>query len=685
MSLHTNYSQLYADASKNPFGAGEGRKEGMGHYINEWRSGNAPLDTATLTTNVLDQFTDHPVGGIGIFVTDAHNDVRLQVLLGLRKYTRNPSDLNSILFNQSFVYVNDVMEGIGSLVGFDASMLDLTADVNVHTVAHHKTLLDGDEALELIGPVADNAVQLETIKTRKAMFIPYELVHYVLGKNLSPRQAFMILMPIMETSGLLTVCKSLVDFLRVAGTLPAGGTAPLVAHDKAGRAIIAEIGLMLFMKNQVLLRDLKGLVPKTATTDPVILQLTAAVDSMTQNQLKRDEANERAALSKDKKKTITDIYSDGQINRLANICQISLADIDLLPGVYTSIAEARKENTLAVVQQKIDDLALSYGLADGPILPTSASQYFKTLRFQGIDARDISSGLLPMTFTPPGAMSAGARAVALENNTNLVSYELMMDGSHQLTSSDAKELAKTKAYVTTDWSEAKAQVECYQPVIGTILGVYHPATKAYIAAVKYSSRIFLELKDALSAKVGFKKAPSMFVYIFQAYFGGWFREQFVSEDKVPPPDLVSMFRRFSMGRNLDWLPVTMGIRVLEELRDTPVVPKAPKKPSASAAGGNGTPRVELGKSVSNTFHDPRFKEDNVFCKAIQSEKIRAAERKATAKGVAFPLTPNGEERCHTWHVKGRCYPGCERVSDHVKLETPKEVEDVYLFARAGFA
>ena len=124
MSLHTNYSQLYADASKNPFGAGEGRKEGMGHYINEWRSGNAPLDTATLTTNVLDQFTDHPVGGIGIFVTDAHNDVRLQVLLGLRKYTRNPSDLNSILFNQSFVYVNDVMEGIGSLVGFDASMLD---------------------------------------------------------------------------------------------------------------------------------------------------------------------------------------------------------------------------------------------------------------------------------------------------------------------------------------------------------------------------------------------------------------------------------------------------------------------------------------------------------------------------------------------------------------------------------
>jgi ABC-type transporter Mla MlaB component len=542
MSLHTNYSQLYADASKNPFGMGEGRKIGMGHYINEWRSGNAPLDLMALTTSVLDQFTDHPVGGIGIFVTDNNNDLRLQVLLGLRKYTRNPSDLHSILFNQSFVYVNDVMEGIGSIVGFDSSMLEVTADINVHTLNHHRTLLNDDEALELIGPIADNAVQSETIKTRKAMYIPYELVHYMLGKNLSPRQAFMVLFPVMEAAGLLTVCKPLVDFLRVAGTLPTGGTTPpLVAHDKAGRAIIAEIGLMLFMKIQVLLRDLEGLKPMPITTDPVIRQLTAAVDTMTQNQLKRDEANERALLAKDKKKSIRDVYSDGKLNRLANIIHIDVADLDLLPDVYNSIAASRKENALAVVQQKIDDLALIYGLSDGPILPTSSIQYFKTLRFQGIDARDVSSGLLPMTFTPPGAMSVGARAVALENNVNIVSYELMMGGTHQLTSSDAKELAKSKAYVTTDWSEAKAQVESYQPVLATILGRSHATTKAYVAAVKYSSRVFLELKEALNVKVGYKKGPSMFVYIFQAHFGGWFREQFVSEDIVPAPNLVAMF------------------------------------------------------------------------------------------------------------------------------------------------
>jgi hypothetical protein len=216
-------------------------------------------------------------------------------------------------------------------------------------------------------------------------------------------------------------------------------------------------------------------------------------------------------------------------------------DIDLLSGVYTSIALARKENILAVVQQKKDDLALSYMLADELIFLISASQYFKTLRFQGIDARDLWSDLLPMTFTPPGAMSAGARAVTLKNNTNIVSYKLMMDGSHQLTSSDAKELTKTTAYVTINWSEAKAQVEYYQPVIGTLIGTQHPTTQAYVTAVKYAAHIFLELKDSLSAKVGFQKAQSMFVYISQAHFVGWFREQFKSEDKVPPPDSVSMF------------------------------------------------------------------------------------------------------------------------------------------------
>jgi hypothetical protein len=311
-------------------------------------------------------------------------------------------------------------------------------------VDHHRSKLIGDESIELFPLIADAAAQSKTVKTRKAMYIPYKLVPYVRDKNLSPRQSFLVLHPVMEATGLLTVCKLLANYLRVVGTMPSVGHAPEVIHDKAGKAIIAVRGLLLFMKNQVLLRDLGGLRKRASTTNLVIAQLTAAVDSMTQNQLKRDAANERHITAKDRPKSITDIYSTGQLKRLINICHVDEVDLDLLPDVYTSIAESQKENNLAVVQQEIDDLGFEYGLMVGPVLPTSALQYFKTLRFHGIDSRDLSSGLLPMTLTPPGAMSTGARSIALQNNENIVSYELMMGGAHQLTSDDTKEFADTR-------------------------------------------------------------------------------------------------------------------------------------------------------------------------------------------------------------------------------------------------
>jgi hypothetical protein len=94
-------------------------------------------------------------------------------------------------------------------------------------------------------------------------------------------------------------------------------------------------------------------------------------------------------------------------------------------------------------------------------------------------------------------------------------------------------------------------VEYYQPVIGTILGKNHGTTKAYVAAVRYAEVLFLKLKEALNARVGYKQAPSMFTFIFQSHFGGWVREQSICEEPIPSLDLVSMFRRFSMGRNLD--------------------------------------------------------------------------------------------------------------------------------------
>ena len=69
----------------------------------------------------------------------------------------------------------------------------------------------------------------EIISARKLMFVPFPVMHLLLEKNLSPRQAFLEIYTFLEANKVLTQFSPLLAFLCIASTTDTTG-APANQH-----------------------------------------------------------------------------------------------------------------------------------------------------------------------------------------------------------------------------------------------------------------------------------------------------------------------------------------------------------------------------------------------------------------------------------------------------------------------
>jgi hypothetical protein len=73
--------------------------------------------------------------------------------------------------------------------------------------------------------------------TLGAMFIPFELVEFLLDKDLTAHEAYLVVFPLLEDNNLLYVCRPLIEFLQVASMQPTSGNHhPLTLQDQLGKA-----------------------------------------------------------------------------------------------------------------------------------------------------------------------------------------------------------------------------------------------------------------------------------------------------------------------------------------------------------------------------------------------------------------------------------------------------------------
>ena len=681
------YKAAFSNAT-NPFGDGADRVGPLQRIYHAWRSAAGPPNEADLLELTLNNFDDMNIGAIGVFVKDTDGDLRLRLIHGLKKY---PGDIrtNSPLVNQVFGYLDDVDEGVAEVVAFDTDVLALTGEVNVCTVAHHKAVLVADATIEIVTARADGDPQTDTIKARKSAFIPFDMVPLVIEKNLSPRQAFLVLHPYMEAAGTLAVSTPLVDFLRVAGTFHTGGAGPLNGHDEPGKNTRIAKGLTRYMKKKVLFRDLPSLQPAVGQNDPTIAALTGAVNTMANTQLRADAQNERRRDEREQPTTIPEAFGEDNVQKLLVLCNQPASD--LLPIVYTKMASKKKREDLhTIVTQAVEKGARSLGMREAPALPVATLSFIKTFRFHGIDECDIGSGMLPMSFIPLGAASAKAKARSIEDTTNAFGYVNMMGTVGQsLTSADAKELAKSKGYAVTDWSECFAQINGYTPYLVTFLGALHPVTVAYKQGIVYLEWIKRSLQRALDMKVKPQLAPALLVYYLQLKVRGWFEEQWISSDCVPAPSFDEDFRRYKQSKNLDWLPDVSDVPELRTLQaaahPSPPPPSslgglvsAPQKPKRNASTST------IGERYKNPDWEQRYQEDNEFAKRVRDWRVTKALAIMKANGKGSPKTVGAKDRCVTWHGKGFCFTNCNLKYDHHKL-TDDDATSFYEWCREAYA
>ena len=260
----------------------------------------------------------------------------------------------------------------------------------------------------------DEDAQKETIKVRKSVFIPFVLMRLVLDKDLSPRDTFLLLEATI-TAGKLTCCQDILDFIRVAGTLPTATGIPLVARDTAGppAGISVNRALIKFLRIKVLERDLEGTRKSSIRSDPMLKQLANAVTTFTDIHLQRDAANEAKLEAANEPKKVEDLFQGSKYRRLLNILQLSEQEEDQIPMLYLSLSNKKKKQTLqSIFQQNVDDHADRMSIRP-PFIPLGCAQPLVALQWQGIDQTDLGAGVLPMNMVPPGTVSAAGRASIL--------------------------------------------------------------------------------------------------------------------------------------------------------------------------------------------------------------------------------------------------------------------------------
>jgi len=208
---HLSYKELCEDPFLNPNGKGDALKNITRWQYNDWATG---ASVEELLDNILMDHGWAMTGVIGAFVKSEGQGGRLQVIHGLLRHRPHGNNRKKI-----FAYLNDVAGIDIDIVEPEARLLDVADPVTVYdTVDRQIQQFMDNEALELVPEHTAGAANTRVVTTRLSMYIPYPLVPYVIGKELTPREALTTLVPIIRELELEPHVAPLMDFLLAAST-----------------------------------------------------------------------------------------------------------------------------------------------------------------------------------------------------------------------------------------------------------------------------------------------------------------------------------------------------------------------------------------------------------------------------------------------------------------------------------
>lgn len=360
-----SYRELMGDPTKDACGGGMASGDPTPGYLSifaRWRSADVAPATDRVHRDLLTDF-EATVGAIGYFVADGTNPTGvLKVTHGYRVFAGYPTNTENR--GKTFAYVGDVIGGIDiNTIELDATQLDRTPEVLcARTPEQHLGLLQADPACPAVGPFAagDPAAHNPAI-TRKAMFIPFGLVPYVISEDLTVRQAFKILWPVILSKGWRQHTVPLVKFLMVASTLHTVGDPPHTCnpHLGVGGTMIGAADVLSERREKILYQQLPALRPTPpaqapSTGDPhmaaLIAQMALLNDAHRIDRVDRQAVWDKATLPK----TVRDKFQDYTTQKLLHLTDC-YRDEDL-PSIYIELAARQKGVSKRMILQQAYDI-----------------------------------------------------------------------------------------------------------------------------------------------------------------------------------------------------------------------------------------------------------------------------------------------------------------------------------------
>ena len=691
----TTYEELFSDPARDP--SAPETAAGYDEIFARWRVDNNPPTATTLHTDVLTDF-DSTVGAIGYFVKDPHSESGiLKVAHGFRKFAGLPGRPTPHR-GETFGFVSDVVAGTDiESFHLDESQFSIVAETRcANTPERHMELFTEEPDEDVIDPIDSTSQAQQMIKTRRSMFIPFCLVEYVIGKELSAREAFEVLWPVILQQNMRETAKPLIKFLMVAATKHTARSPPRTVNQTLGYGIIGAADVISDRRRRVLYQHLPALMPAANATnnsgvaphmDALVSQLSQLNDHARLDRVARQQATADAA----KPKSIRDKFGDYVTDRLLKLTDSAIDDD--LPKVYHELAARTKGmNKRLLLQQSMDLTARELGLNK----LTASSTHVIDLDnwdFVGTSYDAIGSGLLPFSIVPPEAPSRPGRKALLEDQERARLYDLSGEAvSGAISSGDAKKLYNSKGYIPTEWTEATIQIEEYAVMLGTLLGAKHKAVTHYVGAVKLYDRIKTRLQAAMNRKYGVKLAPALLILYFQLNVRSWLEERWEYDMlDSDSPDLITGMRTYLRSNRFDWLPHHEDIAALSSLNNP--TPTAPPSGSNQTPAPAPAPRPRAPDAVTpppmanrrqNPNRDPRYVGNTPLAINVRTRSIRNA---IAAAGTDPPMVTRGGLQmptCLSWHVKGSCSDDCQRRADHGD-NTNEEAEALHNWCVPAFA
>jgi hypothetical protein len=300
----------------------------------------------------------------------------------------------------------------------------------------------------------------------------------VLGDDLTARQAYKLIIPVLVDTGYEAICEPLVDFLTVALVKPSADNAsPLTLQPCVGIAgYVPSPAVVSHRRQHVLYRDLPALVPAKATTassDQALVEVARGMRDMVAearlDRNNRSDAREVARLPR----TARDRMGDALPDRVLLMCRVNNDD-DLLQVYHEWAARPRGVSERYTLQQSIDSAATILDVPSFEVTPTQVMA-FKNFRHAGSSYFDIGSGLLPFSITPTDAMSAQARAMLTADRLRAGVFDLGADPeSGAVAPGEVSRLRNLNGYTPQTWNEAMSQLLGVHALVGALLGLLTP-------------------------------------------------------------------------------------------------------------------------------------------------------------------------------------------------------------------